>query len=344
MTMAMNMTMNMNSFSNNSAINAFSNSAAPLSLESLELFRVQAVAQQILDAEHEAILRQQRPPPSAGLAFLSEANGLPPPPVSAAAHPRAPPGLSCGAGHGPEPGLVPYTALAPAASEVPSPLLLRGGEVGFGGSVWAQNDADDERSLNHLLAAPQWRASSPGHRQPRSPLDHLLQPQEQHEVPSPQTPQTPAPFGSNSNNAAPVKKKGRLHAREVLSKGITTVMMHQIAPGITQKHLLQALEEQGFTGRYDFVYLPPARENHGGYAFINLCSPDVAAALVSKWAGKQFGDVGGAAPGAHNCKGIFFSIAAVQGYDANVEQIMKGTGARGRKANRLPYIAGGLPQ
>mmetsp|Transcript_66132 Transcript_66132/g.158197 ORF Transcript_66132/g.158197 Transcript_66132/m.158197 type:complete len:270 (+) Transcript_66132:175-984(+) len=137
-----------------------------------------------------------------------------------------------------------------------------------------------------------------------------------------------------------VKKKGRLHPTEVLEKNITTVMMHQLAPHFPQKALLRALDEEGFKGFYDYVYVPSLRPDappeQRGYAFINLINAEVAAALVSKWAGRRFSDDSGCP------QGIFFSLAAVQGLEANLKQFHKGKGGhRGRPpVGNMPYIAG----
>mmetsp|Transcript_11210 Transcript_11210/g.20450 ORF Transcript_11210/g.20450 Transcript_11210/m.20450 type:complete len:298 (-) Transcript_11210:79-972(-) len=137
-----------------------------------------------------------------------------------------------------------------------------------------------------------------------------------------------------------MKKKGRLSSREVISKGITTVMMHQIGHGFTQDMLLQCLNKEGFKGGYDYVYLPVGPDGNAtsrGYAFINMCSPDLAAALVSKWSGsKAF------SAGEEDSPGVFFSMAAVQGFDANVMQITQGKLHRNRRPRFLPFVAGGV--
>mmetsp|Transcript_23998 Transcript_23998/g.55401 ORF Transcript_23998/g.55401 Transcript_23998/m.55401 type:complete len:298 (-) Transcript_23998:99-992(-) len=137
-----------------------------------------------------------------------------------------------------------------------------------------------------------------------------------------------------------MKKKGRLSTREVMAKGITTVMMHQIGHCFTQDMLLQCLNKEGFKGAYDYVYLPVGPDGSAtsrGYAFINMCSPDLAAALVSKWSGsKAF------SAGEEGSPGIFFSMAAVQGFDANVMQITQGKLHRNRRQRFLPFVAGDI--
>eukprot|EP00971_Amphidinium_carterae_P240710 4778558-Amphidinium_carterae.1 len=100
-----------------------------------------------------------------------------------------------------------------------------------------------------------------------------------------------------------------------------------------------------------------------------MCSPDLAAALVSKWSGsKAFSAGEEGSPGVQRkdywrgaetpvsplfalscclchawsllCRGIFFSMAAVQGFDANVMQITQGKLHRNRRQRFLPFVVG----
>jgi len=149
-------------------------------------------------------------------------------------------------------------------------------------------------------------------------------------------------------------RKGRLAPSEVLAKGITTVMMHQIAPGFSQRKLLAALDEDGFAGCYNYVYLPavnPVSSKNGGgqqtggrYAFIDLVSAEVAASLVSRWGGKKFTlrNVNDDETAAASVKGAFFSAAAVQGLEANLLQSKKASGFRNSKAEHMPFVASGV--
>lgn len=65
--------------------------------------------------------------------------------------------------------------------------------------------------------------------------------------------------------------------QEVVST-VTTVMLRHIPNKYTQASLLHELNRMGFTGRYDFFYLPMDVHNRTnvGYAFINFLTPQDA--------------------------------------------------------------------
>ncbi|CAE7401304.1 TE1 [Symbiodinium pilosum] len=62
----------------------------------------------------------------------------------------------------------------------------------------------------------------------------------------------------------------------------TTVMLRNIPNNYSREMFLAMLDEQGFAGRYDFVYLPCDfyRQANLGYAFVNLVD---AAAVDALW-------------------------------------------------------------
>mmetsp|Transcript_13489 Transcript_13489/g.31728 ORF Transcript_13489/g.31728 Transcript_13489/m.31728 type:complete len:344 (+) Transcript_13489:149-1180(+) len=155
--------------------------------------------------------------------------------------------------------------------------------------------------------------------------------------------------------AAPTAKKGRLNAADILANGITTLMMHQIAPGVSQRKLLAELDADGFAGAYNYVYLPTVKveqepssrkagqagQQASGYAFINMVSPEMAASLVSKWAGKKLA-ASGSDDVQSSSKGAFFSTAAVQGLEANLLRTKKTSGFRNRRSTHMPFVASGV--
>lgn len=62
----------------------------------------------------------------------------------------------------------------------------------------------------------------------------------------------------------------------------TTIMLRNLPNKYTQELLVELLNNQGFTGKYDFVYLPMDFRNgvNLGYAFVNLLShPDALQAI-----------------------------------------------------------------
>lgn len=67
----------------------------------------------------------------------------------------------------------------------------------------------------------------------------------------------------------------------------TTVMLRNLPNNYTRSMLLRLLDDEGFTGEYDFVYLPMDFKTHAslGYAFVNLTSTEQATAFWKKFEG-----------------------------------------------------------
>jgi hypothetical protein len=65
---------------------------------------------------------------------------------------------------------------------------------------------------------------------------------------------------------------------ENAQKDLTTVMMRNLPVELTRDMLLQLLNDQGFAGEYNFLYMPIdfVKQVGLGYAFLNLVSNDVA--------------------------------------------------------------------
>jgi len=75
----------------------------------------------------------------------------------------------------------------------------------------------------------------------------------------------------------------------------TTVMMRHLPNNLTRNMLLEILDENGFSGRYDFLYLPFdfGRKSNLGYAFVNFVSERAARSFwrafdgFSAWPGSR---------------------------------------------------------
>lgn len=67
----------------------------------------------------------------------------------------------------------------------------------------------------------------------------------------------------------------------------TTVMLRNLPNNYTRAMLLKHIDDKGFAGSYDFFYLPIDFNSQAclGYAFINLCSPEHACALMTTFDG-----------------------------------------------------------
>merc|ERR1719183_2274407 len=71
------------------------------------------------------------------------------------------------------------------------------------------------------------------------------------------------------------------------SPPLTTVMLRNLPNRYTRAMLLELLDEEGFAGRYNFVYLPIDFKTHCGlgYAFVDLHEPEVAEQLRQHFEG-----------------------------------------------------------
>lgn len=63
----------------------------------------------------------------------------------------------------------------------------------------------------------------------------------------------------------------------------TTVMLRHLPQDLSRDQLVKILENAGFKGKFNFLYLPRHFASHGnlGYAFVNVTTPDV---LPDFWA------------------------------------------------------------
>lgn len=85
-------------------------------------------------------------------------------------------------------------------------------------------------------------------------------------------------FSGNSEADDVVMTRRELAAMGGGLSGLTTVMVRKVPPRYSQAALMAELNRAGFTGSYDFFYLPLAiRSKHSrGFAFINFLEPDLA--------------------------------------------------------------------
>jgi len=68
-------------------------------------------------------------------------------------------------------------------------------------------------------------------------------------------------------------------------------MIRHIACSYTQEQVMAFLDEAGFAGKYNFVYLPsnPAKNANLGYAFVNFISEEYVEKCKDKLDGRVFG-------------------------------------------------------
>lgn len=93
---------------------------------------------------------------------------------------------------------------------------------------------------------------------------------------------------------------------------IFTVMVRNIPNKYTQQMLLQEINEKGFLGTYDFIYLPidPETNANKGYAFINFVDPCYAWVFKTTLEGRKMSCF-------NSNKHVSVAPATLQGFDAN---------------------------
>jgi len=120
--------------------------------------------------------------------------------------------------------------------------------------------------------------------------------------------------GSMSNAAVPKSPQEVAAACETeQSATVTTLMIRNLPYSLTQQELLQAVDDGGYSGQCDFLYLPHKFKEHKnlGFAFVNFKDAEVASKFSAEWHHTYRFKMGSM----H--KPLNISAAAVQGRIAN---------------------------
>jgi len=102
------------------------------------------------------------------------------------------------------------------------------------------------------------------------------------------------------------------------SGAITTLMIRNLPYSMGQQPLLQAIDDAGYAGLFDYLYLPHKFREHKnlGFAFVNFVNSDAALKFLTEWHHTHRFQGGGLR------KPLNISVAEVQGRTAN-EQAAK---------------------
>jgi hypothetical protein len=113
------------------------------------------------------------------------------------------------------------------------------------------------------------------------------------------------------------QKNGRKPAEGPAAGGETTLMIRNIPNRTKATRLLEMIDEAGFTGAYDYVYMPLDSQTlvNKGYAFVNFTEPTAAhsfAAVVESLPMES---------GRRSSKRMVASPAKLQGVNANLQAL-----------------------
>ena len=116
-------------------------------------------------------------------------------------------------------------------------------------------------------------------------------------------------------------------------QSVTTVMLRNLPNKYSQPMLLEELNQAGFAGGYDFMYLPIDPETHAnrGYAFINFVSPDFAWLARRTYEGQKMGKF-------NSEKLVSVVPAALQGFEANYSHYSTARVNRGPAETRPVFL------
>lgn len=114
---------------------------------------------------------------------------------------------------------------------------------------------------------------------------------------------------------------------------VTCLMVRNLPNKYNQQALLRDINEAGFIGTYDFLYLPVDTETNAnkGYAFINFSEPSFAWMFSQAYEGRKM-------PGSNSSKVVSVSPATLQGFDANYKHYSNTRVNRGNPANRPLFL------
>jgi hypothetical protein len=119
-----------------------------------------------------------------------------------------------------------------------------------------------------------------------------------------------------------------------IEPGITTTLMIRNIPlRFTPVSFRELIDNEGFSGRYDYLYMPMDFRSHRslGYCFMNFYDPDSAVEFTERFAERMF-------PSTNSDKVLAISAAARQGLLANVSSFKLSTLKQMPKVEFRPVV------
>jgi hypothetical protein len=111
----------------------------------------------------------------------------------------------------------------------------------------------------------------------------------------------------------------KLYHKDVGDK-VTTIMLKNVPNKYTRTRLIERLDEAGFRGKFDFLYLPIDFKNqcNVGYGFLNFTSPEATREFMTKFHNVPVIDC---LPGFNSRKICEVTCARVQGHQDNIKRL-----------------------
>jgi len=116
----------------------------------------------------------------------------------------------------------------------------------------------------------------------------------------------------------------------------TTLMIRNLPNRYTQRELISELEDLGFAGTFDFLYIPldKGTMSNVGYAFVNFVEPSWAQKCISAFQGYRFKQHRKEMAG----KMAAISVAHIQGLEANLAHYEKAAVNTAKLKQRRPLV------
>jgi hypothetical protein len=117
---------------------------------------------------------------------------------------------------------------------------------------------------------------------------------------------------------------------------VTSMMVRNLPYNLTQQKLIDALDATGFTGLFDFCYLPHKFSDHRnvGYAFVNFVTPEAAKEFQRTW----HNDRGNVFNASDMRKALNVTEAVLQGRQANMQKAKSKKMGRVKNASFRPVL------
>jgi len=120
-------------------------------------------------------------------------------------------------------------------------------------------------------------------------------------------------------------------------EGNTTLMVQNLARGLSRKAFMDLLDSRGFAGLYDFVHIPGifGTGKNKGFAFVNFIDEQAAITFTRRFAPPRAAETSKAVPGQAGWRVV---PAAVQGLEANTKKASSRKMRRVRDGSHRPLF------